>query len=71
MGRVGVMTFGGMVHMTGPRLLCAACGRVRPARARAEYTAARADLLIAKGLCTCPPDAGPVRRGAEVAGRAR
>ena len=42
--------------------LCATCGRPMAARDKSEYTAARARLILQKGLCVCPaqaPTRGP------------
>jgi hypothetical protein len=47
---------------TGEVRLCEACGRPMAARDKSEYTAARARLILQKGLCVCPaqaPTRGP------------
>ena len=40
--------------------VCDTCGRPVAARDKNEYTAARARLVIDKGLCVCPAQA-PIR----------
>jgi len=35
--------------------LCPVCRRVRPAPCKEAYTMERAVMLVAKGLCMCPP----------------
>jgi hypothetical protein len=52
-------THGAPIPTAGVRI-CDACGRPVPARDKNEYTPARAQLIVDKGLCVCPAQA-PVR----------
>ena len=44
------------IQTTGVRI-CDTCGRPVAARDKNEYTAARARLVVDKGLCVCPAQA--------------
>jgi hypothetical protein len=52
-------TDGAPIPTAGVRI-CDTCGRPVAARDKNEYTAARAQLVVDKGLCVCPAQA-PVR----------
>lgn len=43
--------------------VCDSCGRAVAARNRAEYTAARARLLLDRGFCLCPQPGARVPSG--------
>ena len=43
--------------------VCDVCGRPVAARDKEEYTAARARLIVDKGLCVCPAQAQAPERG--------
>ncbi|KHD78700.1 hypothetical protein MB27_03445 [Actinoplanes utahensis] len=45
---------GAVVPETAGVRVCGSCGRPVAARDRAEYTAARARLLLDRGFCLCP-----------------
>ena len=49
-------TDGGQIPTAGVRI-CDTCGRPVAARVKNEYTAARAQLVVNKGLCVCPTQA--------------
>jgi hypothetical protein len=49
-------THGASTPTAGVRI-CDTCSRPVPARDKNEYTAARAQLIVDKGLCVCPAQA--------------